>query len=676
MKKSLLGLVLGLTVCVFGLAPETVYLDTFDLAGATCGLNKRPQANRSLLGNKLRLGGETFAHGVGTHAESVMFFRSNGKVKAFDAVVGIDQEAQEYPPSWCTRKNWGCASFRVYADGKKVADSGVLKERDKPVKLHAELLGAKSIVLECTDGGHWAGYMMAHGDWADARFTLAPDATIEIDGTRNAKEQLGILTPAVSALPKINGADRWGVRPGHPIIYRVPVSGEKPVKLTVTGLPAGATFDAEKGILGGAVAQAGDYPLTVTATNAKGTTSRVFHLVVGEKIALTPPMGWNSWNIWGGSISDEKVRAAAKAMDESGLAEHGWAYINIDDWWQNNPNAAKKDSSVAGVERLPDGTINPNKRFPDMKALADYIHSFGFKAGLYSSPGDYTCGGCTGSYKHELQDATTWAQWGYDYVKHDWCSYGRIFSAETKGRKPTVDDYAKPYRVMTEALRKQNRDIVHAFCQYGMGDVQSWGEAAGANVWRSWGDLKDSWTCLINATESYADAYKFTRPGFWCDPDMMVLGVLSTAGGRHSTYLTQNEQYTHMSLWCLLNAPLLLGNDLTKMDAFTLSLLKNDEIIAVNQDPLGRQAGRVYHDDASDIWARPMANGDWVFGAVNRYPFARGIYVRWSFAGLGEGAFHVRDLWRQKDLGEFKEGYSALVPAHATTVIRVFSVKK
>ena len=142
--KSLLGLVLGLTVCVFGLAPETVYLDTFDLAGATCGLNKRPQANRSLLGNKLRLGGETFAHGVGTHAESVMFFRSNGKVKAFDAVVGIDQEAQEYPPSWCTRKNWGCASFRVYADGKKVADSGVLKERDKPVKLHAELLGAKS----------------------------------------------------------------------------------------------------------------------------------------------------------------------------------------------------------------------------------------------------------------------------------------------------------------------------------------------------------------------------------------------------------------------------------------------------------------------------------------------------------------------------------------------------
>ena len=671
MKRSLLGLVFGLTVCAYGLAPETVYLDTFDLAGTTCGLNKRPQANRSLLGNKLRLAGETYARGVGTHAESVMFFTANGKVTAFDAIVGIDQEAQEYPESWCTRKNWGCASFRVYADGKKVADSGILKERDKPVRIHADLLGAKSIVLECTDGGHWAGYMMAHGDWADAKFTLEPGATIVADSTRNAKEQLGILTPAVSDLPKINGADRWGVRPGHPIIYRIPVSGEKPIRLTVTGLPDGATFDAEKGILGGAVATAGDYPLTVTATNAKGTASCVFHLIVGEKIALTPPMGWNSWNIWGSSVSDEKVRAAAKAMDASGLAEHGWAYINIDDWWQNNPNAAKKNPSVAGAERLPDGTINPNKRFPDMKALADYIHSFGFKAGLYSSPGDYTCGGCTGSYRHELQDASTWAQWGFDYVKHDWCSYGRIFSAETKGRKPTVDDYAKPYRVMTEALRKQNRDIVHAFCQYGMGDVQSWGEAAGANVWRSWGDLKDSWTCLINATESYADAYKFTHPGFWCDPDMMVLGVLLTAGGRHSTYLTQNEQYTHMSLWCLLNAPLLLGNDLTKMDAFTLSLLKNDEIIAVNQDPLGRQAGRVYHDDASDIWARPMANGDWVFGAVNRYPFARGIYVRWSFAGLCEGPFHVRDLWRQRDLGEFKEGYSALVPAHATTVIRV-----
>lgn len=676
MKTKFLGLVLcvaGVSLATFA-ETEKRMLDEFDLSGATCGLNRRPQMRRSLLGKPIRLGDKTYARGVGTHAESVMFFKANGKVKAFDAIVGIDREAQEYPESWCTRKNWGCVSFRVYADGKKVADSGVLKEQDKPVALHADLSGAREIVLECTDGGHWAGYLMGHGDWADAAFTLEAGGTLEPDNTRNAREQLGILTPPVPAVPRINGADRWGVRPGHPIIYRLPVSGERPLKMSARELPPGATFDAEKGILGGAVAQAGDYPIVFTVENAKGKTERTFLLKVGEKISLTPPMGWNSWNIYGGGVSDAKIRATAKAMHESGLADHGWAYVNIDDWWQNNPGAAAHDATVAGPERLPDGTINPNKRFPDMKALADYIHGFGFKAGLYSSPGAYTCGGCTGSYRHEFQDAKTWADWGYDYVKHDWCSYGQVFGAETRGRTPTVDDYAKPYRLMTKALRQQNRDIVHAFCQYGMGNVQAWGEEAGANVWRSWGDLKDSWTCLINATESYADAYKYTRPGFWCDPDMMVLGIVSTADGRHPTYLTQNEQYTHMSLWCLLNAPLLLGNDLTELDAFTKSLLVNDEIIAVNQDALGRQAGRVYHDDASDIWARPMANGDWVFGAVNRYPFARGIYVRWSFAEL-DGTYAVRDLWRQKDLGAFKEGYSAMVPAHATTVVRVRKVK-
>ncbi len=649
---------------------ERRYLDEMDLSDATCGLNRRPQARRSLLGNAIRLGDKVYDRGVGTHAESVIFLKANGKVRSFDAMVGIDREAQEYPASWCTRKNWGCVSFRAYVDGKLVADSGVLKEQDAPKPFHLDLLGAKEIVLECTDGGHWAGYMMGHGDWADAVFTLDPGGSIVADRGRNAREQLGILTPPVPAEPRINGASVWGVRPGHPVIYRVPVSGEKPLKLSVAGLPAGATFDAATGVIGGTVAQAGDYPVVVTAENAKGKSVRTITLKVGEKICLTPPMGWNSWNIWGGGVSDRKIRDAARAMHESGLGEHGWSYVNIDDWWQNNPKAGKDDPSVAAPERLPDGTINPNRRFPDMKALADYIHGFGFKAGLYSSPGAYTCGGCTGSYRHEMQDAQTWAKWGFDYVKHDWCSYGEVFGRETKGRKPTVDDYAKPYRLMSECLRAQNRDIVHAFCQYGMGDVQSWGEAAGANVWRSWGDLKDSWTCLIKATESYADAWKYTRPGFWCDPDMMVLGVVSTADGRHATYLSRNEQYTHMSLWCLLNSPLLLGNDLTEMDAFTKSLLVNDEILAVNQDPLGRQAGRVFNDVATDIWSRPMANGDTVCGIVNRFPFTRDVYLRWSFSGLS-GKYAVRDLWRQQDIGVFEEGWHVNVPAHATVVVRL-----
>ena len=309
-----------------------------------------------------------------------------------------------------------------------------------------------------------------------------------------------------------------------------------------------------------------------------------------------------------------------------------------------------------------------------MKALGDYIHSLGLKYGIYSSPGETTCGGCEGSLGHEAIDAKTWADWGVDYLKHDWCSYGKVFSRETKGRKPTVDDYAKPYRLMSKCLRAQNRDILHAFCQYGMGDVQSWGEEAGAQVWRSWGDLKDNWTCVLNATESYAEAYKFTRPGFWCDPDMMVIGYLDTDFGMHESFLSNNEQYTHMSLWCLLNAPLLLGCDLGRMSDFTKGLVMNDEILAINQDALGRQAGRVAHDEATDVWWRPLANGDSAYGVVNRRPFSRKIVVRFADAGLAEGEYDVRDLWRQQDLGRFRGEIEVEVPGHATAVLRLKSV--
>ncbi len=440
-------------------------------------------------------------------------------------------------------------------------------------------------------------------------------------------------------------------------------------------MPKGATFNPKTRILGGKVEKAGDYPITVTARNSKGSATRTLILKVGEKLALTPPMGWNSWNAWGNEVSDEKVRAAARAMHESGLAEHGWAYINIDDWWQNNPKYAPEMPDVAGPQRLADGTVNPNSRFPNMKALTDYIHSFGFKAGIYSSPGELTCGRCTGSLGHEMQDATTWAKWGFDLLKYDWCSYKHVFAKETKGRKATREDYAKPYQLMSDCLRKQERDIIHAFCQYGMGNVNEWGEEAGGHMYRSAGDLKDSWTCLVDVAVRAADSYKYTRPGFWCDLDMMVVGEMLTAETHHPTYLTQNEQYTHVSLWSVMNAPLLLGNDLTKLDDFTKSLLVNDEIIAVNQDTLGRQARRVYHDDATDIWSRPMANGDTVCCVVNRYPFTRGIYLKWSFSDL-EGEYAVRDLWRQKDLGIFKDGWRVRVPAHAAVVVRLSQPSK
>ncbi len=666
---------LGVCAALSCAADEVKWLDEMDLGAMSCGMAKTAQARKSVLGKPLRLGDKTYERGVGTHSESVIVLRSDGRVKAFDAVVGVDRETQEYPPSWRTGKNWGSCSFRIYADGKKVCDSGVIKEKDAPKTIHADLAGAKWILLECTDGGHWAGYLCGHGDWADARFTCADEASLTPSRNDPLVAQLGVLTPPESPAPSINGAAVWGVRPGHEILYRIPVSGARPMTVSVQGkggkLPDGLVFDADRRILSGRIAQPGNYDLVITAHNASGEVRRDFTLKVGEKITLTPPMGWNSWNIYASAVTDELVRKTARGMHESGLAEHGWSYVNIDDWWMKNKGAGGKGNpNHDGPARDAQGRMIPQAKFPDMKALADYVHSLGLKLGIYSSPGATTCGGCEGSLGHEAIDARTWAEWGIDYLKHDWCSYGGVFNEATKGRKPTVDDYAKPYRLMTKCLREQSRDIVHAFCQYGMGDVQSWGEDAGAQVWRSWGDLKDNWTCVLNATESYADAWKFTRPGFWCDPDMMVLGYLNTDFGMHDSFLSRNEQYTHMSLWCLLNAPLLLGCDLNHIDDFTRNLLVNDEIIAVNQDAMGRQARRVYHDDGTDIWLRPMSDGTYVAGIVNRLPFAERKTFAFASAGLA-GSFVLRDLWRRCDLGTFKDAWSVEVPGHATTVVRL-----
>ena len=497
--------------------------------------------------------------------------------------------------------------------------------------------------------------------------------------------QLGILTPPEKPEPQINGADIWGVRPGHPVIFRVATSGARPIKFSAKNLPDGVTLD-EKGVLRGtAPLKGGDYDIEVTAENAKGKATRTIRLAVGDTIALTPPLGWNSWNTLCYRLTQEKAMAAAKAMDESGLADHGWAYVNLDDWWEMNNSGCPRVESrkqdfggredVIGPARDANGKIIPNRSFPDMKGLTDYIHSLGLKAGLYSSPGPLTCGRCEGSYGHELQDAESWAEWGFDYVKYDWCTYGDIFKKETEGvsEEDRIKAYAKPYRLMNECLKKQKRDILYSFCQYGMGHAELWARESGANCWRSFGDLKDAWHWMELALEGRigADNYwKYNGPGCWADPDMMIVGQQFSFGSDHPTYLTPNEQYTHVSLWAMVGSPLLIGCDLTTLDDFTKNLLMNDEVIAVSQDRLGKTARRIRHTDAESVWTRPLSKGFTAVALVNRYPFAREIKV--SFAELGlSGECWVKDLWRQKCEGKHSGFYVAEVPAHATKFVKM-----
>jgi len=681
--------------CTFSVLPTTPagseYVDAFDLSAASCGQGLTVAPCVSASGNPLTMGGKVYARGFGARPESAIRFLANGKVTAFDALVGIDDDAAKAGSG----KSYGkpTATFRIWADGKIVWTVGPLKLGQKPVPVHVNLAGAREIVLETSGGPQWTALDAANADWAEALFTFDAGAKLEVSKDVDAIRQLGILTPPEKPEPQFNGADIWGVRPGRPVIFRIPVSGVRPMAFSAVGLPPGVTLDPAKGILRGvAPARAGDYDIAVTAKNAKGVARRMIRLAVGDTIALTPPMGWNSWNTLCYRLTAEKAMAAARAMEESGLGDHGWAYVNLDDWWEMNNSTSprvemrKADCNgredVVGPAHDAKGRIIPNRSFPDMKALTDNIHSYGFKAGLYSSPGPLTCGKCEGSYGHEAQDAASWADWGFDYVKYDWCSYADVFKKETgkasfdksSWEDPALRDaYIKPYRLMGECLKRQNRDILFSFCQYGMAHVEDWARAAGANCWRSWDDLKDGWSWMELAVESRvnADYWRFTGPGCWADPDMMIVGQQYSYGFDHATFLTPNEQYTHVSLWAMVCSPLLIGCDLTTMDDFTRNLLANDEVIAISQDRLGRPAKRIRHEDAESVWTRPLANGDTAVALVNRYPFAREIKVDFEELCLGEGEHFVRDCWTQTCEGRHSGFYAVEVPAHATKLIRV-----
>ena len=676
------------------LAPEGAresgvrYVDTFDLSGAVSGYGRATAARASVAGTPITLKGKTYARGFGDHPESALAFRANGKVTAFDARVGLDDASVE-----AAKKSYGTAvgEFRVWADGRIVWRSGEMKPDTDPKDVHVDLSGAGEIVLESTSGGEWTACDAVFTDWADARFSFDRGAVLErlTDPARTA--QLGIQTPKEKDGPQFNGADIWGVRPGRPVIFRVPVSGLRPMTFTAKNLPDGVTLDARGVLRGTAPAAKGDYDIEVTAENAKGRAARTIRLAVGDTIALTPPMGWNSWNIWGHRLTQERAKASARVLEESGLGDHGWSYVNLDDYWEmNNSDSKTVDQrkehfggreDLRGPARDAEGRILPNRSFPDMRGLTDYIHSFGFKAGLYSSPGPLTCGKCEGSYGHELQDAGSWADWGFDYVKYDWCSYGDIFRKETGAdgfaldswRDPRLRDaYAAPYRKMADCLRRQKRDILFSVCQYGMGHVEEWAREAGANCWRSWGDLKDGWVWMLGALESHigGEYWKWCGAGCWADPDMMIVGRQFSFAGDHESYLTPNEQYTHVSLWAMVGAPLLIGSDLTRLDAFTRNLLANDEVIAISQDRLGKVARRIRRTDGESVWVRPLANGDLAVALVNTAPLSHEIRVSFDELGL-RGPHFLRDCWTGRCEGRHGGWYAATVPPHATKLIRI-----
>jgi alpha-galactosidase len=477
-----------------------------------------------------------------------------------------------------------------------------------------------------------------------------------------------ILTPSPPASPRINGPAIYGARPGSPFLYRIPCTGERPMEFNAEPLPEGVQLDPATGIISGSAGAPGTYRVRLTARNAHGESVRDFNIVVGDRLALTPPMGWNSWYIHYDRISDKTMREAADQMIATGMADYGYQYVNIDDCWMRK---LESDSpGLGGPRRDSDGVIIPNERFPDMTAMTEYIHSKGLKAGIYISPGPSTCAGYEGSYGHEALDASTFARWGFDFLKYDWCSYGQ----KAKGR--SREKYIKPYRVMWDLLHRLDRDIVLNLCQYGMGDVWTWGGEVG-NCWRTTGDLGlekgGALPGFYHIGFSNAQHWEYAKPGSWNDPDYILIGWV---GDAHSmavgklTSLTPHEQYSYMSMWCLMAAPLIFSGDMARLDAFTLNVLCNHEVIAVDQDVLGKQARIIRHTEGDFVLWKELEDGSKALGIFNLKNETATVSVSFDEIGL-DGKQLFRDLWRQKELGTAENFFQAEIPAHGVSMVRI-----
>jgi len=620
--------------------PSGLWLDALDVTKAEQDYGQ-PHAGKTVDGNALTLGGVVYPHGLGTHAASQLVVDLKGAATRFEAMAGVDDE----------RKGQGSVVFQVYVDGVKKAETKTLHGGDAPIPISVDLTGAKRLLLSVTDSGD--GNTDDHADWAGARLMLAPGAaalpvTVPVPGVGGPT--LPIFMGADSPVPAIHGPRIVGATPGHPFLFRIPATGTAPLTFAAKPLPAGLVLDAKIGVISGALKSAGTTRVTLTVSGPKGKSSRTLTVVGGKnKLALTPPMGWNSWNVWAGTVDDQKVRDAADELISAGLAGHGYSYINIDDCWQG--------------ERDAQGVLKSNDKFPSMPALAAYVHSKGLRVGLYSSPGPKTCANFNGSWQHEQQDADTYAKWGFDYLKYDWCSYGGVATGEG------LEQQVRPYRLMGAALQKEPRDIVYSLCQYGMGDVWKWGAGVDGNAWRTTRDIQDNWNSLKSIGFSQNGHEQDAGPGHWNDPDMLMVGVVGF-GSTHPTHLKPNEQITHITLWSLLSSPLLIGCDLTRLDPFTKALLTNDDVLDVNQDPLGKPAARVGPAGDTQVYARPLWDGTRAVGLFNLAPETASVTVTWAQLGLS-GPQPVRDLWLRKDLGKQSGSFTYAVPAHGAFLIKV-----
>ncbi|KAA9354768.1 NPCBM/NEW2 domain-containing protein [Larkinella humicola] len=668
LSKSFTVLCLFIATATYAQKTSTVWLD--DLLIQTFSEGIRPvTAKRNYSNDSMRINRTYYRRGVGAQSVSVLAFYLKKNATRFSAVIGADDLGNTEIP----------VKFYVIGDRKILFESREMKVGDAPQNVEVDLTGIERLGLLITDPVGGSNNKRTYANWANARLIMKGENRPE--HFPNADEKY-ILTPKPGEKPRINSAKIVGATPGNPFLYTIATTGKRPILFSADGLPSGLILDRKTGIITGKVSQRGTYKTTLKAKNALGEATRSLTIRIGDTIALTPPIGWNGWNSWETRIDREKVIASADAMVKMGLIDHGWTYINIDDAWQ-------------GVRSGPLNALQPNEKFPDFKGMVDYIHALGLKAGLYSTPYISSYGGYVGAssdfakggeshesirvnrrafnhiapYRFETEDARQMAEWGIDFLKYDW----RIDVNSTER--------------MSTALRQSGRDIVFSLSNSApFANVTDWMRLS--NMYRTGPDIRDSWTSLYQLAFTLDKWAPYNGPGHWNDPDMMILGNVSTGPELHPTRLTPDEQYSHVSLFSLLAAPLLIGCPIEQLDAFTLNLLTNDEVIEINQDPLGKSARLVREENGVQIWLKPLEDGSFAVGLFNvtEYGKTPESYFRWGDETVKtftfdltktelKGNYRLRDVWRQKDLGALKDSFKTDIRHHGVTLLRLFPVR-
>ena len=623
-----------------------VWLDELDIGKVTQDRSE-PHRNRNTQGKPISLGGKIYERGLGTHASSTFYIHLNEGTEKFSAVVGLDDAVRHLEGS--------PQEFMIIGDDEILWRSGLMDQVSYPKEVEVDLSGVDTLLLMVR---HGKGKFRGEVNWANAKFVVTgqkPEAFIPT-------EEPYIISPEISEIPRINGASLFGARSGSPFFFKVPASGDEQLIYKAENLPAGLSIDSKTGVITGKTSQRGTYEVPVTVTNSKGKDEKTLKIVIGDEIALTPPMGWNNWNAYGKNFDEKTIRETAEAFVEHGLINHGWTYVNMDDGWQGERGGKYN-------------AIMPNEKFTNMKIICDDIHEMGLKVGIYSTPWKLSYAGYIGGsadtpdgktpyeyneyqsrfgvYPFYKEDAKQWADWGIDYLKYDWHPNDLAHTVVTQ-----------------EALLESGRDIVFSLSNSSpISEVDELSKHA--NAWRTTGDIIDTWGSVYSITQQMADWTEYSRPGHWNDADMLVVGWLGAGHGHlHPTRLTPTEQYTHISLWAMFSSPLLLGCDLTKLDEFTVSLLTNDEVIAINQDPLGKGAERIYQDGLIEIWKKELADGSTAIALCNFKLQDTKMKLNWQLAGLS-GKQTVRDVWRQKDIGEFEDSFTETIPGHGALLLKL-----